>query len=537
MSAAPLLPVGDIALVDLLRRARARVATTGRPVLATYVEPLPGVDPLDAFQRAEGTEDRAYWARPSKGIAVAGVGAAVTVSPSGDGLFAAAARMWRALLAGGICGGPGSLDALGTLDAALDDAGPAGAAGFGRRPMLLGGFRFDPARPPDPAWRGFPDAWLAVPRLCLAVSPAGRWLASSVLVRTGDEPARLADGLERERDRLIGAGAASESAAVWATIAESFRYRRASSEGEQAAVAAVGIESDEAACSAFLEAVAEGAAAVRGGALEKVVVARAVGWRPPQPPDAVAALRRLAVRYPDCHLFAVARGRRVFLGASPERLVRVDGRMVRATSLAGSIARGATPEQDARQGEALMASAKDREEHAIVVRALTAALAELCDDVVAPAEPVLLTMPDVHHLYTPVTARLRDGVELLDVVARLHPTPAVGGAPRDGALAFIRDHEGWDRGWYAAPIGWMDAGGDGEFAVALRSALLDGEEATLFAGCGVMGDSDPAAEFAESELKLRAMREGLADAVADGDVAADERHAGARSMPPVPGPS
>ena len=257
---------------------------------------------------------------------------------------------------------------------------------------------------------------------------------------------------------------------------------------------------------------AEGAAAVRGGALEKVVVARAVGWRPPRPPDAVDALRRLAARYPDCHLFAVARGRRVFLGASPERLVRVDGRTVRATSLAGSIARGATVALDGRQGAALMASSKDREEHAIVVRALTAALAELCDDVAAPAAPVLLTMPDVHHLYTPVTARLRDGVALLDVVARLHPTPAVGGAPREDALAFIRDHEGWDRGWYAAPVGWMDAGGDGEFAVALRSALLDGEEATLFAGCGIMGDSEPEAEYAESELKLRAMRDGLAGA-------------------------
>ncbi|MHB1225545.1 MAG: hypothetical protein ACYC2G_16075, partial [Gemmatimonadaceae bacterium] len=139
MSAAPQLPVGDITLVDLLRRARARVATTGRPVLATYVEPLPGLDPLDAFQRAEGTEDRVYWGRPGKGIAVAGVGAAVTVSPSGEGRFTAAARMWRALLAGAICGGPGA------LDLALADAG---AAGFGRRPMLLGGFRFDPARPP-----------------------------------------------------------------------------------------------------------------------------------------------------------------------------------------------------------------------------------------------------------------------------------------------------------------------------------------------------------------------------------------------------
>lgn len=519
MSSTALHPVGDLTLVDLLRRARARVVASGRPVLASYIEPLPGVDPLDAFQRAEGTEDRLYWARPSDGIAVAGIGAAVTVSPSGDWRFAAAAKMWGALLDGGLCGGPGALE----LNSPQAGAA-ASATGFGRRPMLLGGFRFDPARVPDPSWRGYPDAWLAVPRLCLVVSPTGRWLASSVLVRTGDEPVRLADGLERERDRLIGAGRESESAAVWATISEVFSHSRPSSAGARAATSAEEVEADEVARAAFMAAVAEGAEAVRDGALEKVVIARAVGWRPLQPPDTVQTLRRLTARYPDCHIFAVARGRRVFLGASPERLVRVEGQMVRTTSLAGSIGRGATAELDERQGAALLSSTKDREEHAIVVRALVAGLAELCDDVVAPAEPTLLTMPDVHHLYTPVTARLRADVHILNVVARLHPTPAVGGAPRDDALAFIRAHEGWDRGWYAAPVGWMDAGGDGEFAVALRSALLDGEDATLFAGCGIMGDSDAAAEYAESELKLRAMREGLAGAaIPEESAAADGR--------------
>ncbi len=502
------LPVGDVTLVDLLRRARARVAAGSRPVLTTYIEPLPGLEPLDAFQRAEGTEDRLYWALPSAGIAVAGIGAAVTISPSGAGRFAAAARMWRALLDGGLTGGPGALE----LDSSM--LGDDRAMAFGRHPMLLGGFRFDPLRASDPAWRGYPDAWLAVPRLCLAVSPAGRWLASSVLVRPGDEPARLADGLERERDRLIGAGGTSEPATVWSTIADAFSQARPTTQRARAEISEARADADAAAGAAFMTAVAEGAEAVRAGSLEKVVIARSVDWRPPAPPDAVETLRRLTARYPECHIFAVARGRQTFLGASPERLVRVDGRVVRATSLAGSMGRGSTAELDGAQGAALMASAKDREEHAIVVRALTAGLAELCDDVVAPREPTLLTMPDVHHLYTPVTARLRDGVQLLDVVARLHPTPAVGGAPRDDALAFIRSHEKWDRGWYAAPVGWMDASGDGEFAVALRSALLDGDGATLFAGCGIMGDSDAAGEYAESELKLRAMREGLTGAAA-----------------------
>ncbi|HEY0970949.1 MAG TPA: isochorismate synthase, partial [Gemmatimonadales bacterium] len=193
----------------------------------------------------------------------------------------------------------------------------------------------------------------------------------------------------------------------------------------------------------------------------------------------------------------------------PERLVALERGVVRATALAGSVRRGATPEEDAGLAASLMASAKDRLEHELVVRALREGLAELTDDVRAPEGPETVTMANVQHLHTPLTARPREGVGLLDLVARLHPTPAVGGVPRDEALAWLREHEELDRGWYAAPVGWIGADGDGEFAVALRSALIDGATATLFAGCGVMGDSDPAGELAESELKLRPMMQAL----------------------------
>jgi isochorismate synthase len=251
--------------------------------------------------------------------------------------------------------------------------------------------------------------------------------------------------------------------------------------------------------------------------LEKVVTARAVEWRPDALPRVADTLRRLERHHAECMVFAVARGGRTFLGASPERLVKVDGRIVRVTSLAGSTARGGDAAGDADAATALLDSAKDREEHDIVVRALTAGLAELCDAVSAPAVPALLTLRDVHHLYTPITAHRHDDVEILQLVERLHPSPAVGGAPRQDALAFIREHEKWDRGWYASPVGWLDAGGDGEFAVALRSALVDeaGGSATLFAGCGIVSESVPEDEFMESELKLRAMRNALADVEVD----------------------
>jgi isochorismate synthase len=475
------------------------------------------MQPLDVFERAESVADRVYWAQPSIGVAMAGIGAAATIAPSGEGRFAAAARLWQALLADAICGGPG------TSSGERDVAGGAAGDALGPQPMLMGGFRFDPARSSSPEWFGFPDSWLMVPRLCLVTSPRGRWLSTSALVKPGDDPAKLADSLEHERERLLGTGRAAGSIAAWTTLAESMRGRGTAGNGNgaHAAHAADGAhdtaEDHYSTRDTFMRAVAEGATAVREGALEKVVTARAVAWRPREAPDPGTALRRLEERHPECTIFAVARGRKVFLGASPERLVRVEGRAVRATSLAGSIARGEGAEEDARRTAELLHSAKDREEHEIVVRALTGALAELCDAVSAPSVPALLTLPDVHHLHTPITARRREGTDLFRLLERLHPTPAVGGAPREESLAFIREHEGWDRGWYAAPIGWMDAGGDGEFVVALRSALMDGSQATLFAGCGIVADSVPSAEYAESELKLRAMSAALA-----GDVLTEE---------------
>jgi isochorismate synthase EntC len=157
----------------------------------------------------------------------------------------------------------------------------------------------------------------------------------------------------------------------------------------------------------------------------------------------------------------------------------------------------------------LLGSAKDLAEHAAVRNELHAALSESCDDVSAPRQPSILTLPHVHHLHTSIHARLRENGSVLGLVAQLHPTPAVGGSPRDAALRFLEEHENLDRGWYAAPVGWLGLGG-GEFAVALRCAIVDEDEAVLFAGCGIVADSDPDLEYAESSLKLQAMDSSIA---------------------------
>jgi isochorismate synthase len=246
--------------------------------------------------------------------------------------------------------------------------------------------------------------------------------------------------------------------------------------------------------------------AIRQGDLEKVVVARSCTVIGAGSFEVARVLRSLRALHPSCVIFALARGPVTFLGATPERLVRLEDGFVHADAVAGSAPRGRSFEEDLRLARGLLESKKDQEEHAVVVRCVLEALARRCNALSAPEAPALLRTDGIQHLKTPIQGRLRDpsSTAVLDLVADLHPTPAVGGAPREGALTWLRCNEGLDRGWYAGPIGWVDPEGDGEFAVALRSLLLRGSEASLFAGAGIVAGSDPDAELAETRLKLRA---------------------------------
>lgn len=259
---------------------------------------------------------------------------------------------------------------------------------------------------------------------------------------------------------------------------------------------------------AWKEIVRAAAAATRQGRLKKIVLARAIRMRAAGF-DSARTLWRLRAAYPRCTLFAITRGARCFLGATPERLVRLQGTEVAVAAVAGSAPRGGSEEEDARLGRLLLAGAKDRLEHALVVDALRDVLAKISTAAPSTAETVLLKLGNIQHLYTPLTAVLRGRHTVLELAGLLHPTPAVGGVPRAAALRWISDHERLDRGWYAGPVGWMDRRGNGEFAVAIRSALLQGTEALLFAGCGIVGDSDPDQEYAESWLKLRSILPAL----------------------------
>jgi isochorismate synthase len=249
--------------------------------------------------------------------------------------------------------------------------------------------------------------------------------------------------------------------------------------------------------------VREASAAIRQGQAEKVVLARAE--RVTGHFSAERTLERLRSEYPGCTLFALAQGEHCFLGATPERLVALRDRIVEVSAVAGTIGRGRTPEEDFERGAQLLASTKDRSEHDIVVRMVRDSLASVCVGLTVADGPELMRLRNVFHLSTPITGRLANGETVLTLASRLHPTPAVSGFPRQAAMSFIREREGLDRGWYAGPLGWVNRSGDGDFVVAIRSALLGADAATLFAGCGIMADSDPESEFAESCLKLESM--------------------------------
>lgn len=464
---------GSDRLSALIAAAADRARVSGRPVLLSIVERTGSIEPLDALERwadarPGDTGPRMYWSRPRRGTEMACIGSVAEVTTGGPGRFAEVRRAMQELIEPAIVEG---------VEAPLDGVGP----------MLVGGLSFDPTGSTAREWRDFPAAWFVLPRVQLATVGDERWMTVSMLVDADGASDVDPAGIEEFRD-VMRAGAPRR-------VAPQFAVHFA----------------DEGSPGSWHELVTDAVRAIDAGEFDKAVLARSRRCRSDAPIDAHAVLRRLTASHPDCFVFGVWHGDSAFVGASPERLVRLDGRAVQASSLAGSAPRGATAPDDRAHAAALATSAKDLAEHALVREALVSALDTLCDDVDAAAAPSLFTLPHVHHLHTAVTATLRGGHSIVDLVEALHPTPAVGGAPREAALAYIRRHERLDRGWYAAPVGWMGRDG-GEFAVGLRSAVINGAEALLFAGCGIVATSDPASEYAETLLKLRPMEDAITSA-------------------------
>jgi isochorismate synthase len=346
-----------------------------------------------------------------------------------------------------------------------------------KRLRLFGGFAFQPGRAESEAWRGFGEARFVLPRLAyVREGDQGRLL----LVLQASE---LGDPTAREHAIALAARALDVLAATPEDAPASLEPARLDARPEQE----------------YLQLVEELRAVIERGELEKLVLSRRVDLTLPKPVSASQALRRLSAIAPECVRFAFRVGDSTFLGATPERLVTKRGRAFETDALAGSMRVG-----DAPPGR-LMESSKDRAEQAIVVRELLHALSPIASELTHAKLPEIHRLRHVAHLRTRIRGVLREPLHVLDLVERLHPTPAVGGVPSARALSWIAEHEPDERGWYAGPIGWVDAEGDGEFAVALRSGLLEKDHGFLYAGAGIVHGSDPSSELNETRWKLQAL--------------------------------
>jgi isochorismate synthase len=461
-----------------LHEAAIRAAQQQRTILASFTQPLEWRDTIRAYTgaRQSGLGECFFWEQPAEQNTLIGIGAATTIETNGSACFTDSASAWRSLL----------------NDAVVTYA-PAAIPTPGSGPVLFGGFAFDPLSARTHLWADFPGGLLILPRFLLNYSANHVTLTINSMIQASADIKQCAQEIETGISQLQ---ASIEQASPTPLLEASSR---------------LSIHETRPA-SAWMDMVANSVAMIEHGAFEKVVLARDMQVMLDDPSgvfDISLTLQRLRESYPSAYVFAIQRGERFFVGATPERLVQAQDGQIHTMALAGSARRGETAAEDEQLGAELLHSEKNNSEHAIVVAMVRQALERHCANVRVSAAPQLLKLKNVQHLKTPIAAELIPGRCILDVMADLHPTPAVGGFPRLAALAAIRDIEQLDRGWYAGPLGWIGARGHGEFAVALRSGLIKGNEATLFAGCGIVSNSDPQAEYAESCLKFQVMLRGL----------------------------
>jgi salicylate biosynthesis isochorismate synthase/menaquinone-specific isochorismate synthase len=450
------------ALLDSLERLLEEAAGERRLVSVTAEVEL--ADPSAAVFASRLAGDRwTCWEQPEReGFTLAALGSVHEVVSRGPERFAdvvgACARIVRDRLAEE----PRDL--------------PAGAG-----PVWTGGFAFAPEGGREPQWSSFPPALMVLPELALRRS--GQRTLLTLCAISGPEAGATVD---RVRGRLAS------------LRAHPLPLPDPHPTGEAR------IESVEPP-QHFERAVEAAVGRIRGQELEKVVLAREVRVDAPTAFDPAAVFGAIRELFPACFCFCAGSPEGAFLGASPELLVRRRGAGAATVALAGSTRRSADPSVDDHLGEQLRQSAKNRSEHTIVVRRIERSLAPHAVWVEAEREPGLVKVANIQHLATPIHAQLADSRSAVELAGMLHPTPAIGGEPRDAAMTVIDELEGLDRGWYAGAVGWMDALEDGEFCVGIRSALLRDRTAHLYAGNGIVVDSDPADELAETELKLDAL--------------------------------
>lgn len=457
----------SLATQEIIEVAVAAAHKSSQPVLLTHLEPFPAQVNALAFLQAsaEALGNGVFWSQAETGTTFAGAGVSEVMSANGADRFV-------------------------SVSAALQHIRETVVGHTQHETFpIIGGFAFDDYNGEPDTWIGFPSARFRIPTLLLQQQDG----ATSLRVTLSIDEFDIADDIADRFSALI------EQSRHWAQTPRA-EYPPAGHI----------VQRSEPVRASWESSVAFAISRIREGFLDKVVLARALQLFASDCFTPFQALHNLGEVDPAATLFGMQSGNAWFLGASPERLVRLNNGRVDVTCLAGSVGIGNTPSEKHDLANQLLTSEKNREEHEIVVRSTISALQEVCESVIrVPNTPRVITARSVQHLETPLVGHLSSEGNVIDLVARLHPTPAVGGFPHIPALDAIRELEEIDRGWYAGPFGWTDLDGSGEFVVALRSGLISGRSATLFAGCGIVADSIPADEYEETRLKLRPMLNAL----------------------------
>jgi menaquinone-specific isochorismate synthase len=425
-----------------------------------------GVSLAGFLQQAQGSE-RFYWENSRDDVAFAGVGAALELFAVGVDRFRSIHHRAMELFGDSIV---------------LNEEEPLAA------PRLFGGFSFTDDFVPDVAWSNFPPAHFVLPHYQLVRIGDIHWLTINTHVQYGENPRlilpELKDALQIKAQALQDAQVTPASQTM-----TDLNYPMVYGEWERI--------------------INDATTRMKNGDLNKVVLSRVAEARFKRRFTVDAALNYLAEAYPETYRFIFEpRPYHAFFGATPELLVKVKHRKAHTMALAGSIQRGDTPEADSQYAQALLDSEKDRYEHQLVIDGIHTRLEPLAKSVKV-GETGIMQLSNIQHIHTPISATLHRADGVIPVVDALHPTPALGGDPAEIAMNLISHYEPVPRGWYAAPVGWIDRRLDGEFGVAIRSAVAQEKRVWLYAGAGIVKDSDPQKEWDETQLKFTPMLDAL----------------------------
>ncbi|CAG9622398.1 isochorismate synthase [Sutcliffiella rhizosphaerae] len=450
-------------IMGLWEEARSKSSFINQSVLISYTKQIEDQDPFTFFQNSEKyfPGQRFFWSNPDHSHIIVGAGITQEFTVKDDeNRYQSIEKQWKRFIEEAVC------------KYEVEEVGP----------VIFGGFSFDPKKEKTSLWSQFSDALFILPTFMLTILKGKTFITINYL--SDFNKLHLQNLVATEEDLLkpISVKQLSTTSIVKC------------------------VEMDP---SEWKQSISNVTKRISEGVMDKVVLAREMRVLFDNDINVLPVLEHLMEEQSNSYIYTFERGNDCFLGATPEQLVKKDGKNVQSMCLAGSIARGEDVLEDEEYGQTLLQDEKNIHEHELVVKMIRASLEEVCSQVHTPDRPSLYKMKHIQHLHTPVKAITTENKSITDFVKLLHPTPALGGFPQDVAMETIREVEKLDRGWYAGPLGWMDYKQDGEFIVSIRSGLLQAREASLFAGCGVVEDSDPESEYKETQIKFKPMLSAL----------------------------